>query len=125
MRILITGTTGYIAKRLALQLVEDGHELICCVRDLNRIPDEIEEHPKCSFIKIDFLSPEEDIIPKDIDVAYYLIHSMATNSDDFENLERECAQNFKNLIEQTTIKQVIYLSGIVNDDSLSKHLIHC
>ena len=46
MRILITGTTGYIAKRLALQLVEDGHELICCVRDLNRIPDEIEEHPK-------------------------------------------------------------------------------
>jgi len=122
MRILITGTTGYIAKRLALQLVEDGHELICCVRDLNRIPDEIEEHPKCSFIKIDFLSPEEDIIPKDIDVAYYLIHSMATNSDDFENLERECAQNFKNLIEQTTIKQVIYLSGIVNDDSLSKHL---
>jgi len=122
MRILITGTTGYIAKRLALQLVEDGHELICCVRDLNRIPDEIEEHPKCSFIKIDFLNPEEGIIPKDIDVAYYLIHSMATNSDDFENLERECAQNFKNLIEQTTIKQVIYLSGIVNDDSLSKHL---
>ena len=88
MRILITGTTGYIAKRLALQLVEDGHELICCVRDLNRIPDEIEEHPKCSFIKIDFLSPKEAVIPKDIDVAYYLIHSMATNFYDFENLER-------------------------------------
>ena len=27
MRILITGTTGYIAKRLALQLLEDKHEL--------------------------------------------------------------------------------------------------
>ncbi|WP_426429992.1 SDR family oxidoreductase [Winogradskyella sp. HB-48] len=122
MQILITGTTGYIAKRLALQLLEDGHELVCCVRDLNRIPDEIEEHPRCSFIKMDFLSPEPGKIPKTIDAAYYLIHSMATNADDFEDLERQCAQNFKNLIEVTQCKQVIYLSGIVNDDSLSKHL---
>jgi uncharacterized protein YbjT (DUF2867 family) len=122
MRILITGTTGYIAKRLALHLLEDNHELICCVRDMNRIPDEIEEHPKCSFIKLDFLSPEPNKIPKDIDVAYYLIHSMATGSDDFELLERQCAQNFKDLIADTDCKQVIYLSGIVNDNSLSKHL---
>jgi uncharacterized protein YbjT (DUF2867 family) len=122
MRILITGTTGYIAKRLALQLLEDKHELICCVRDMNRIPDEIEEHPLCSFIKIDFLNPEPNKIPKDIDVAYYLIHSMATDSDDFEDLERQCAQNFKNLVKATQCKQVIYLSGIVNDESLSKHL---
>jgi uncharacterized protein YbjT (DUF2867 family) len=122
MQILITGTTGYIAKRLALQLLEEGHELVCCVRDLNRIPDEIEEHPWCSFIKMDFLSPEPNKIPKTIDAAYYLIHSMATNADDFEDLERQCAHNFKNLIEATECKQVIYLSGIVNDDSLSKHL---
>jgi uncharacterized protein YbjT (DUF2867 family) len=122
MQILITGTTGYIAKRLALQLLEDGHELVCCVRDLSRIPDEIEEHPRCSFIKIDFLSPEPNKIPKTIDAAYYLIHSMATNAEDFEDLERQCAQNFKSLVEVTNCKQVIYLSGIVNDDSLSKHL---
>lgn len=122
MRILITGTTGYIAKRLALQLLEAEHELICCVRDMNRIPDEIEEHPLSSFIKMDFLSPEPNKIPKDIDVAYYLIHSMATGSNDFEDLERQCAQNFKNLVSVTQCKQVIYLSGIVNDDSLSKHL---
>ena len=55
MKILITGTTGYIAKRLALQLLEDNHELVCCVRDMSRIPDEIEENPRCTFIKIDFL----------------------------------------------------------------------
>lgn len=122
MRILITGTTGYIARRLALQLLEDEHELICCVRDLNRIPDEIEENPLCSFIKLDLLDPEPNKIPKDIDAAYYLIHSMSTKSEDFEDLERQCAQNFKNLVSVTQCKQVIYLSGIVNDDSLSKHL---
>lgn len=122
MKILITGTTGYIAKRLALQLLEDNHELICCVRDMNRIPNEIENHPAITFIKIDFLNTTGVILPKDIDVAYYLIHSMSTNSGDFETMEETCALNFKKLINTTYCKQVIYLSGIVNDKALSKHL---
>ena len=122
MKILITGTTGYIAKRLSLQLLEDEHELVCCVRDLNRIPTELKSHPNTSFIKVDFLKPEQAEIPKDIEAAYYLIHSMATSSDNFESLEETCAANFKALVSETQCKQVIYLSGIVNDDSLSKHL---
>lgn len=122
MKILITGTTGYIAKRLALQLLEDNHKLVCCVRDLNRIPDELEDHSNASFIKVDFLKPKDVQLPKDIDAAYYLIHSMATSSNDFESLEETCASNFKNLVSETNCKHVIYLSGIVNDSSLSKHL---
>lgn len=122
MKILITGTTGYIAKRLVLKLLKEGHQLVCCVRDLNRIPDEIENENNIEFIKADFLEPLEIAFPKDIDVAYYLIHSMSTSATDFEELEKRCAQNFKNLIEVTNCKQVIYLRGIVNDTSLSKHL---
>ena len=122
MKILITGTTGYIAKRLVLQLLEDNHELVCCVRDLNRIPDEIENKENIEFLKIDLLEDSLPDLPKDIDTAYYLIHSMSTNSGDFEDLERKCASNFKTLVEKTNCKQVIYLSGIVNDNSLSKHL---
>jgi len=122
MKILLTGTTGYIAKRLALQLLEDNHELVCCVRDMERIPDEIEEHPRCKFIKVDFLKPESVEIPSDIEAAYYLIHSMSNSKNDFEKLERQCSQNFKELVNKTECNQVIYLSGIVNDNSLSKHL---
>ena len=122
MKILITGTTGYIAKRLVLNLLESGHELVCCVRDLNRIPDEIEYKKNIEFIKIDFLDEELIDFPQDIDVAYYLIHSMATSATDFKELEKTCAENFKRLVEKTNCKQVIYLSGIVNDKSLSKHL---
>jgi len=122
MKILLTGTTGYIAKRLALQLLEDNHELVCCVRDMERIPDEIEDHPRCKFIKVDFLKPESVEIPSDIEAAYYLIHSMSNSKNDFEKLERQCSQNFKELVNKTECNQVIYLSGIVNDNSLSKHL---
>lgn len=122
MKILITGTTGYIAKRLVLKLQEAGHQLVCCVRDLNRVPDEIEYKKNIEFIKVDFLNTEDVVFPSDIDVAYYLIHSMATDAINFEDLEQRCAKNFKNLVEKTNCKQVVYLSGIVNDSSLSKHL---
>ncbi len=123
MKILLTGTTGYIAKRLALPLLKEKHELVCCVRDMERIPDEIENHPGCTFIKVDFLEPQSAELPEDIEAAYYLIHSMSsTSTTDFETLEQRCASNFKALVSKTQCKQVIYLSGIVNDASLSKHL---
>ncbi|QKX05103.1 SDR family oxidoreductase [Aquimarina sp. TRL1] len=122
MKILITGTTGYIAKRLVLRLLDQGHQLVCCVRDLQRIPDEIESRDHIEFIKIDFLRPAAVTFPSDIDIAYYLIHSMASSATDFQQLELQCATYFKKLLEATDCLQLIYLSGIVNESSLSKHL---
>ena len=37
MRILITGTTGYIGKRLIPLLLNENHEIIYVVRDKLRI----------------------------------------------------------------------------------------
>jgi len=48
---------------------------------------------------------------------------MTTQKGDFENMEEICALNFKERIEQTNAKQVIFLSGINNADELSKHLL--
>jgi uncharacterized protein YbjT (DUF2867 family) len=123
MKILITGTTGYVGKRLIHKLLDLDHELYCCVRDKERIPDMFKNNNNITIIEIDFLnSDDKDIIPKEIDIAYYLIHSMSSSSSKFESLEEQCAINFKAYLEKTNVKQVIYLSGIVNDDNLSKHL---
>ncbi len=123
MKILLTGVTGYIAQRLLPVLLENGHEVICCVRDKNRFNKKNYLTSKLTVIEADFLNMESlQHIPNDIEVAYYLIHSMSTQSGDFENMEEICATNFKNRIEQTNAKQVIYLSGISNADELSKHL---
>jgi len=123
MKILLTGVTGYIAQRLLPVLLENGHEVICCVRDKNRFNKKNYSTSNLSVIEADFLDKESlRHIPNDIDVAYYLIHSMSTQSGDFENMEELCAANFKNRIEKTNAKQVIYLSGISNADELSKHL---
>lgn len=122
MRILLTGATGYIGKRILPVLVSRGHYVICCARDPQRInpPESIKS--SIEIIKVDFLDQESlDNIPKDIDAAYYLIHSMS-NSKEYDKLEEIAATNFKNYINTTRTQQVIYLSGIVNEDNLSKHL---
>ena len=123
MRILLTGANGYIGKQLIPILLNNGHEIICCVRNIGSINTRIYNSDKISAIEVDFLAPKTlDIIPKDIDVAYYLIHSMASEGDNFLKAESEAAENFKEAINKTNTKQVIYLSGIVNEDKLSKHL---
>lgn len=123
MKILLTGATSYIGKRLLPILVSQGHEVICCVRDKNRFYCPEEFRKKVAVIEVDFLKIETLVsIPTDIDAAYYLIHSMSGSDDNYDELERVSAENFVHRIDQTKAKHVIYLSGIVNDKSLSKHL---
>jgi uncharacterized protein YbjT (DUF2867 family) len=123
MKILLTGATGYIGKRLLPLLVAEGHEVICCVRDKNRFYTPKEFEKNVEVIEVDFLKEETlAAIPLDIDAAYYLIHSMSSSSDNYDELESTSAKNFLQRINETEAKQVIYLTGIVNDKSLSKHL---
>ncbi|MEN2281640.1 SDR family oxidoreductase [Algoriphagus sp. SE2] len=122
MRILLAGASGYIGKRLLPVLIENGHHVICCVRDVSRFNPEPELIPHIEVIEVDFLDRESlSKIPKDLDGAYYLLHSMAASSD-YEALEMRCASNFREIINTTNVKHVIYLSGIINEDSLSRHL---
>lgn len=122
MKILLTGATGYIGRRLLPVLCNDGHDIVCCVRDKQRFEPPAGLKKAIDIIEVDFLDPESlTNIPQDIDAAYYLIHSMA-NAVDYADLERQSALNFNNAVENTKLKQVIYLSGIVNADNLSEHL---
>jgi uncharacterized protein YbjT (DUF2867 family) len=124
MKILLTGATGYIAQRLLPVLMDGGNEVICCVRDRMRFNIERYLSSSLSVIEVDFLKKETLLnIPEDIDAAYYLIHSMSTSTGDFENMETISAINFKDTIQKTKARQVIYLSGIVNEEKLSKHLM--
>ncbi|MFT7051703.1 MAG: hypothetical protein ACJAZK_002319 [Psychroserpens sp.] len=123
MKILVTGATGYIGKRLIPLLSNSDHHVVCAVRDKLRADKSYIEDDTIDVVEADFLKPETLYsIPKDIDIAFYLIHSMSNSSTDFEALEARCAVNFKHQLEKTNVKQVIYLSGITNDDNLSKHL---
>ncbi|MFY0684475.1 MAG: SDR family oxidoreductase [Balneola sp.] len=122
MNILLTGATGYIGKRILPLLVQEGHHVICCVRDKSRFNPPSSLRENISVIEVDLLDEASlSKIPIDIDVAYYLVHSMSS-SQDYAELERQSALNFRAALSNTKVNQVIYLSGIVNESSLSKHL---
>ena len=122
MKILLTGATGYIGKRLLPVLVKEGHHVVCAVRDKDRFNPSSSVSNNISILEMDLLDAGSlQEIPKDIDAAYYLVHSMAS-SKNYHRLEQESAVNFRQAVEHTQAKQVIYLSGIVNEQELSEHL---
>lgn len=125
MKILLTGVTGYIGKRLLIQLLEEGHHIVCSVRDKNRFGLSLfrDKLDQIEVVENDFLDESTlDNIPKDIDTAYYLIHSMSSSDGDFKEKEKTSADNFRIALEKTNVKQVIFLTGIINEEKLSKHL---
>ncbi|WP_366184090.1 SDR family oxidoreductase [Flavobacterium ovatum] len=122
MKILLTGATGYIGKRILPTLIEAGHEVVCCVRDTKRFHPPTSIQDKITIIEIDLLDKKSlERIPTDIDGAYYLVHSMAASSD-YEEMEQESAINFRNALANTNVQHLVYLSGIVNESELSSHL---
>ena len=123
MKILLTGANGYIGKRLLPVLLEQGHEVYATVRDRQRFGASQELSGRLHILEVDFLKDNPaDLLPSDMDAAYYLIHSMSAGQDDFSELEALSAQHFVSLLNHTSARQIIYLGGISNAEKLSKHL---
>lgn len=122
MKILLTGANGYIGKRLLPNLLSEGHQVVCSVRQIARFHSPFKDHENVSIIQADLLDKESlASIPNDIEMAFYLVHSMSS-SDDYTDLENTSAKNFCERLSETNCEQVVYLSGIVNESKLSKHL---
>ncbi|UPQ78007.1 SDR family oxidoreductase [Flavobacterium azooxidireducens] len=123
MKILLTGANGYVGRRLLPELLSENHEIICCVRDKNRLGLDKTTLDSITIWEVDFLEEVSfENTPKNIDVAYYLIHSMSSSTQVFDTMESKAADNFNRYMNHIGVKQVIYLSGIVNNNTLSKHL---
>jgi uncharacterized protein YbjT (DUF2867 family) len=122
MRVLVTGATGYIGGRLVPRLVQQGRTVRCVVRDPSRLAgrgwDTVE------IIEGDLSDPA--VLPRvleGVDVAYYLIHSMATG-DTFGELDRMMATHFGMAAAVAGLKRIIYLGGLGDPATVSsKHLV--
>ncbi|MEZ6050777.1 MAG: SDR family oxidoreductase [Planctomycetaceae bacterium] len=120
-RILVTGGTGYVGGRLIPLLAERGENLRLMARRpaylRSRVGDEIE------IVEADVNDRDSlNVALRDVDTAYYLIHSMGSGSD-FEQQDREAARNFAMAARQNGVRRIIYLGGLGNEsENLSKHL---
>lgn len=121
MRILVTGATGYIGGRLVPRLLDAGHS----VRVLVREPDKLRDVPWAdrAEVAVGDLTRPDTLAPalRDIEVLYYLAHSMAAGGD-FEYAERQAARNVAAAARAAGLARIVYLGGLHPDGPLSPHL---
>src|SRR3954469_16530737 len=123
MKALVTGATGFVGGRLVEALAADGVDVRCMVRDSSSGRARALASDGHEVREGDVLEPESlNGLGEDVDVAYYLIHSMGRGGDgDFEERERRAARAFADMARSEGIGRVVYLGGL-GDEPGSKHL---
>ncbi|MCP3924452.1 MAG: SDR family oxidoreductase [Desulfobacterales bacterium] len=123
--ILVTGSTGYIGGRLIPQLLNAGFKVRAVARSLDKlISRPWNDHPNLEVVKADFLNSSSlNNMFNKVHAAYYLIHSMGSNGNDFAEADRKCAINFITASSTSSLSRIIYLGGLGGDElNVSRHL---
>jgi uncharacterized protein YbjT (DUF2867 family) len=108
-KIVLTGATGYVGGQLLPALLEAGHEVRCVVRD----PDRADLPDGARVIRGDVLDGDGlDEAAAGADVAYYLVHSMGGDGEDFVARDRRAAQTFGAALARAGVARTIYLGGL-------------
>ncbi|MDY6970953.1 MAG: SDR family oxidoreductase [Thermodesulfobacteriota bacterium] len=120
-RVLVTGASGYVGGRLVPELLARGYQVRAMVRD--NVAQYKERWPMAQIVVADALKREQLTEPlKEIDTAYYLMHSLLKGPKEFESADLEAAVNFRKAAEENKVKRIIYLGGL--GDSKSSHSHH-
>ena len=119
--VLVTGATGYIGGRLVPRLIDAGYRVRVFVRNPEKLIDVPWAH-QVEIVEGDLRdAPSVARAVEDIDVLYYLVHSMGAKGE-FEQTERTAATNVATAALAAGVSRIVYLGGLHPDGELSPHL---
>jgi uncharacterized protein YbjT (DUF2867 family) len=122
VKVLVTGSGGYIGSRLVPRLLAAGHEVRCLVRRPAAL-DAVPWRGDVEVVQGD-LQDAASVRPAldGCDAAFYLVHSMGGPGGDFDRLDREMAQTFRQAAAEARLRRIVYLGGLGRGAGLSRHL---
>ena len=134
VRILLTGISGFAGSALLPALLERGHDVRALARDRTRVEAALASMSLQSDVLVtpadfelvigDTLSGDGMVqAMRDVEVAYYLIHSMEPSSGEpFPARERASAQTFAGAARAAGVERIVYLGGPLPPEQASTHL---
>lgn len=120
MRILLTGASGFAGAALLPRLLEDGHEVRALARSRERVERAL-AYRRAAKVEDVELTIGDTLTGqgvaramRDVEVAYYLIHSMEPAPDGlFAARERASADTFAHAARAAGVRRIVYLGGPV------------
>lgn len=122
LRVLVMGASGYIGTNLIPRLLANGYQVRASARNIRVL--ESRNWENVELVQADALKPDTlDIALENIDIAYYLIHSMAAGRN-FGCLDLQAAGHFAEAAERAgNVRRIVYLGGLIPSDADSEHLL--
>jgi uncharacterized protein YbjT (DUF2867 family) len=118
---LVFGASGYIGSNLVPVLLAAGHRVRASARNVEVL--EARNWHAVELVGADALDPPSLARSLEgVEVAYYLVHSMAAGRD-FAAMDRRAAENFARAAADAGVRRIVYLGGLIPPNPRSQHLL--
>jgi uncharacterized protein YbjT (DUF2867 family) len=115
MDVAIAGASGFVGRTLTSHLLERGHDVVA----LGRSATTLSTKARTVDVDVGDEAATTDALAG-IDVAYYLVHSMASGGD-FRDADLRLATTFGRAAAEAGVKRIVYV-GALGDAPDSAHL---